>query len=201
MAIQIAPTSQIRKHLITLEEYERMIAADVFRDPFRLELIRGELIEMSPPGFEHEFTVARLATLLDRRAGEAALVWPQGNSIRLPNSDSRPQPDAALLRWRDDYSSLKPPTAEDVLLVVEVSDTSLKYDKSEKLALYAGAGIAEYWIVNLQNKTIESYSSPVDGAYTSVRKAGRGDVIALPGELAGEIAVDEVLEKGKPGSK
>src|SRR5204863_4502649 len=98
-----------RKHLITLDEYERMIEADVFRDQFRLELIRGELIEMSPPGFDHEFAVARLSKLLERKAGDRAIVWPQGNSIRLPNSDSRPQPDATLLRLRDDYSSANPP--------------------------------------------------------------------------------------------
>jgi Uma2 family endonuclease len=201
MATQVAPLPQIRKHPITLDEYERMIEADVFHDQFRLELIRGELIEMSPPGIEHEFAVAAIANLLGSKVGSAALVWPQGNSIRLPNTNSRPQPDATLLRWRDDYSLSKPPTAEDVILVVEVSDTTLKYDQSEKSALYAEAGIQEYWIINLRNKTIETYSDPVNGAFTRIHKAGHGEEVHIPGGLVGEITIDEVLHKGKPDKK
>jgi Uma2 family endonuclease len=200
VATQVAPTPQIKKHHITLDEYERMIEADVFRDQLRLELIRGELIEMSPPGIEHEFAVARLSKLLERTAGDKALVWPQGNSIRLPNSDSRPQPDLTLLRLRDDYSSARPPVAEDVLLVVEVSDTSLRYDKSEKLALYAEAGISTYWIVNVQSKSIEIYTDPAGGTYTK-QQVIRDGLVPLPKGIAGEIAVEDILSSAKSPRK
>src|SRR5205823_1229767 len=102
---------------------------------------------------------------LPKQAGDAALVWPQGNSIGLPISNSRPEPDAILLKWRDDYYAAKRPTPEDVLLVIEVSDTTLKYDRSVKVALYAQAGIPEYWIANLRTNVIEVYTDPSEGAY------------------------------------
>ena len=143
MAVQTTLTQYYKEHRLTLAEYECLVEAGVFGEGARVELIRGEIIEMSPPNFEHEYTVARLVKLLERRAGEVALVWPQGNSIRLPGSASRPQPDVTLLRWRDNYSRNSPPTADDVFLLIEVSETSLRYDKGEKLQLYAESSIPD----------------------------------------------------------
>src|SRR5438270_11668553 len=99
---------QLERHLFTLEEYERMVGAEVFEEDMRIELIRGEIVEMAPIGFPHEMCVARLTNLLSRLVGDAALVWPQSNSIRLP-SHSRPEPDLTLLKWRDDYTADRPP--------------------------------------------------------------------------------------------
>src|SRR5881227_3144006 len=101
MAVQLKPQAGTRRHIVTLEEYERMCEAGVFEPEARVELIRGEIIDMSPPGPEHETSVARLNLLFFEQCGRRALVWPQGNSVRLPGSSSRPQPDLTILKWRD----------------------------------------------------------------------------------------------------
>lgn len=187
MAVQIA------RHQINLQEYERMVEAGVFEPGTRVELVRGEIVDMAPIGLQHEACVARLTRLLGKLVGDSAIVWPQNNSIRLPNSNSRPQPDLTLLRWRDDDYSGKAPMPADVILVIEVSDTSLSYDRSVKAPLYAEAGIPALWIVNLPDKLIEVYSRPMGTRYSSIRKAGPGDSIDLPGGIAGKIDVSKIL--------
>jgi Uma2 family endonuclease len=193
MAVAIRRATQPKRHYVSLEEFDRMIEAGVFKDNARLELIRGEILEMPPPGFEHQYAVALLIKLLERRAGDFVLVWPQGNSIDLPESDSRPQPDVTLLRLRDNYSRTRPPTGEDVMLAIEVSDTSLKYDRTDKQKLYAESGIPEYWIVDLKRHVIEVYSNLVDAEYKDIRRAGKGDVLPVPGAPEVTIGVDEIL--------
>jgi Uma2 family endonuclease len=187
---------QLEKRLFTVEEYERMIEAGVFNEDERIELIRGEIVEMAPIGPPHEASVARLTTLLVQKTLETpgkAIVWPQNNSIRLPISGSRPEPDVTLLRWRDDYYGAgNPATASDVLLVIEVAETSVKYDRTVKGPLYAEAGIAEYWIVNLRDGVIEVYTNPSGGAYGQPRKARRGELLPLP-EGLGAIGVSDIL--------
>ncbi|MFL5735630.1 MAG: Uma2 family endonuclease [Chloroflexia bacterium] len=185
---------QIEKRLLTLEEYERMIEAGVFDEDERIELIRGEIVKMAPIGPPHEASVARLTTLLVQKTVGKAIVWPQNNSIRLPTSGSRPEPDLTLLRWREDYyGTTRPATAADVLLVIEVAESSIKYDQTIKGRLYAEAGIPEYWIVNLQDEVIEVYTEPTDGAYKQAKKARRGETLPLPGELGDAIAVSDIL--------
>ena len=193
MALQVEQRTSSTPHLITLAEYERMCKAGVFEPEARVELIRGEIVDMAPIGPEHENSVARLNRLLTRLVEDAGFVWPQGNAIRLPNSDSRPQPDITILRWRDDFYSGKRPTAEDVILLVEVSDSSLAYDRGSKRALYAEAGVAEYWVVNLVDKVVEVYTNPSGGAYQSLRTVQRDETLPLPGGLTGGIAVADVL--------
>jgi Uma2 family endonuclease len=181
---------QIRRRLLTLEEYERMIEAGVFHEDERIELIEGEIVEMAPIGFPHEMCVARLTQVLGEQARGKALVWPQNNSIRLAGN-SRPQPDLTLLRLRD-YQRARPPTAEDVLVIIEVAETSIGYDRKVKGRLYAKAGIPEYWIVNLRDGAIEVNTDPSEGAYKQTRKARRGETLTLPAEL-GAIEVSDVL--------
>lgn len=193
MALQIEQNTGVKPHAVTLDEYERMCAAGAFAPEARIELVRGAIVDMPPTGPEHESRVARLTRLFDRLVGDAALVWPQGNAVRLPHSQSRPQPDLTVLRWRDDFYSGQRPGAEDVILLVEVSDSSLKYDQGVKRALYAEAGIAEYWVVNLADSVVEVYTHPGEGTYTSVRTARRGEMLPLPDELGGSIAVADVL--------
>lgn len=193
MALRVEQIKGIRPHIITLDEYERMCAAGVFEAESRIELIRGKIVDMPPPGPEHEASVARLHEFVGKLVGLFALVWPQGNAISLPQTASRPQPDITLLRRRNDYYASKPPTAEDVILLVEVAESSLKYDRGAKLALYAEAGIPEYWIVNLADSLIEAYSDPSGSKYKSLRRVQRGESLQLPGDLEGSIAVDDVL--------
>src|SRR3954451_6446770 len=129
MALQIEQQVDVTRHLFTLAEYERICEADVFAPGTHVELIRGVIADMSPIGPEHEASVAYLIRVFNRLVGDAVLVWPQGNAIRLPQSQSRPQPDVAILRWRDDYYRGKRPLPEDVILLIEVSESSLKYDR------------------------------------------------------------------------
>jgi len=98
-----------------------------------------------------------------------------------------------LLKWCDDCYRANYPKAEDVILLVEVARSSLKYDRGVKLALYAEAGIAEYWVVNLIESVIEVYTNPGEGKYQSVGKSGRGETLQLPGGLEGIIRVNDVL--------
>lgn len=111
------------------------------------------------------------------------------------NEHSRPQPDVAVLKWRDDLYYSAPPVAHDVLLVIEVADTSLAGDRGRKLGRYAGAGIPEYWIVNLQARVVEVYSGvQADAArYTTERTAYGGETLTLPAGLEGAISVDAIF--------
>jgi Uma2 family endonuclease len=193
MAIQVEPRAGITRHSVTLDEYDRMVESDVFEPNSRVELIRGEIVDMPPPGPEHESSVARLHLFLGEQLRRRALVWPQGNSIGLPQSNSRPQPDITILRWRDDYYASQRPRPEDVILLVEVSDSTLKFDRGDKLRIYAEAGIVEYWVVNLVDTVVEVYGSPSAGKYRIARKAHRDEALQLPGGLDAEIAVNDIL--------
>src|SRR5947209_6071582 len=183
---------QVERHLFSLEEYERMVEAGVFNEDAHIELIRGEIVEMAPINFPHQECVARLTTLLVTRTVGRGYVWPQNNSIRLPGH-SEPQPDLVLLRWRDDMYAGRPPTVADVLLVVEVSDSSLKYDREVKGPLYAGAGIPEYWIVNLRDQVIEVYAQPAGDTYQHTQQARSGDQLTLSAVPQSALAVTDIL--------
>jgi Uma2 family endonuclease len=175
--------------LFTIEEYERMIDAGVFDEGERIELIRGVILQMPPISDGHAGVVGRLTMQLAAQVAEKAIVWVQ-NPIHLPNN-ARPEPDVALLTWQN-YGTKRPATAADVLLIIEVAETSVKYDRSTKGILYAEAGISEYWIVNLRRKIVEVYIDPAEGRYRQVRQAKPGEMLPLPGEL-GAIAVSDIL--------
>jgi Uma2 family endonuclease len=144
----------------TLAEYDRMIAQAVF-DPdreVRTELIHGEIREMTPPGPTHEEVIDLLNRWsCDNTSPEQVRVRIQ-NSIGIPALDSAPQPDVAWVKAKSYRTGRPQPT--DVLLLIEVSDSSLAYDRGEKAELYAEAGIADYWIVNLRDWCIEIYRDP-----------------------------------------
>lgn len=201
MVLQVEPKAQagVKRHLVTLEEYDRMVEAGVFEPEARIELIKGEIVDMPPPGPEHESSVARLDRLFNKVAADKALVWPQGNSIGLPQTNSRPQPDITILKWRDDYYAGRRPKPEDVILLVEVADSSLKLDRGGKLQLYAEAGIQEYWVVNLVDGVVEVYADadPDAAKYRVVRTAKRGETIQLPGALGEQFAVEDILGSAK----
>lgn len=189
----VESTTGVRPYSIALSEFEQMIEAGIFDPIFRLELIRGELIEHMPPGQEHESCVARIHRIFSKLVDDNALIWPHGNSIGIPDSNSRPQPDIALLRWRDDLYAGKRPSPGDVILVVEVSKSTLAFDREVKVALYAEAGIPEYWIVNLIDNVIEGYKDPSAGKYQTIRKAKLGETLQLPADLQGNLAVNDIL--------
>ena len=131
------------RHRLTVHDYHRMADAGIFGKDDRIELIDGDLVDMAPIGQGHAAVVARLTRALFMACADRAIVWPQ-NPIRLDQS-SEPQPDVTVLRHRADfYADGERPGPADVLLLVEVADSSLRYDRTVKLPLYARAGIAEY---------------------------------------------------------
>lgn len=160
------------RRLFTADEYLRMGEAGILHEADRVELIEGEIIEMSSIGSRHAACVNRLVKLFVREVGDSGIVGAQ-NSVILPDH-SGPQPDVALLRPREDFYAEAHPTPGDVLLLIEVSDTTLRYDREVKLPLYARAGIPEVWIVDLQNEEILTYSRPEDGAYGETCRVRRG---------------------------
>jgi Uma2 family endonuclease len=168
---------------LSLAEYDRMIEHGVFDEHKRrrLEFIRGEIREMTPMGPEHE----ELVTLLDdwshdNLSSKQARVRVQ-SSIGLPQLESAPEPDLAWVTSRS-YRTGRP-TAADVLLVIEVAESSLEYDRGEKAQLYAGAGISDHWIVNVREQTIEVHRDPQAGRYRSIEThSGQSEIrpLAVP---------------------
>lgn len=137
------------RHLFSLEEFHRMGHSGIFGEDDRVELIEGEIVEMSPIGSAHAATVNRLNRLLTTQAGERAIVTVQ-NPLSIPGEDaavdSEPQPDLMLLEPRNDFYAEGHPTPEDVLLLIEVADTTPDFDRTVKLPVYAGGGVAEVWV-------------------------------------------------------
>ncbi len=166
---------QAGKRRFTVDECLAMLEAGVLHEDDRVELIDGELLIMAPIGDNHESTTDWLTELCVQAFAGRALVRVQG-SIRL-NNMSAPQPDIAILRRRP-LSDSRPYYPEDIFLVIEVANTSLRYDSGPKLARYAAAGIVEVWIVNLRDGTVTVYTGLSDSAYTSVRTYLTGENIS-----------------------
>ncbi|MGH9940770.1 MAG: Uma2 family endonuclease [Pyrinomonadaceae bacterium] len=164
---------QLAKHWITADEYQRMGEAGIFRPDERLELLEGEIYKMSPVGPLHASTVKILSGLLNRLFAGRLIVSTQ-DPIRLDDF-SEPQPDVALLLWRDDHYRHAHPTPADVLLVIEVADSTVESDRAYKVPLYAKAGIPEVWLVNLPDGLIELYAELSGGAYHVTRRFARDE--------------------------
>ncbi|MBI2217787.1 MAG: Uma2 family endonuclease [Candidatus Rokubacteria bacterium] len=168
--------TDIVRRRFTLDEYHRKVDAGVLHEDDRVELIRGEIVQMSPIGSRHPAAVARFTDELAGRLRRRAILWPQNPVTILP--DSEPQPDIVLLHYRDDFYKAALPGPADVALIVELADSSASYDRTVKKALYAEAGIAEYWLVNLAADRIEVYRDPQDGDYRHATIVGREDRLA-----------------------
>ena len=176
--------------LFNIDEYYRMAEFGILDADDRVELIEGEIVEMAPIGGRHAATVTRLTKLLSVSAGNRADVSIQ-NPVKLSDL-SVPQPDAALLLpvvARDNRLA----TAGDVLLIVEVADTTLESDREIKLPLYARAGVPEVWIIALNDDAIEAYRQPSMTGYGTKLVAKRGEILAPLALPQLELAVDEVL--------
>jgi Uma2 family endonuclease len=184
-------SSQLAKHWISVDEYERMGCAGIFGNDARLELLEGEIYEMSPIGSPHAACVKFFSSLLNRLFGGKMIVSIQ-DPIRLDDF-SEPQPDIAIVRWRDDFYKHGHPTPADVLLVIEVADSTVESDRTYKMPLYAKAGIPEAWLVNLHDEKIELYAEPADGAYQFTRDFNRGEDVQAHSIADLHVPVADVL--------
>jgi Uma2 family endonuclease len=177
---------------LDVRAYHRMGAAGILREADRVELIEGELLGKAAVGGPHTGVVIGLSRLLVHAAGQRGVVSPR-SPVRLGDY-SEPEPDLALLRPRADrYLGRVPPLAADVLLLIEVADSTLRYDRLVKLPLYARHGVPEVWIVDLAGGVVEEHRAPAEGAYGVVERAGREAVLAVPGLAGASLAVVDFL--------
>ncbi|NBC15286.1 MAG: Uma2 family endonuclease [Gammaproteobacteria bacterium] len=177
------PAAQTRPVFrLSVDAYHRMIDAGVFDEDDRVELIDGELRAMPPIKSDHAGKTTRLNRLLTLGAGDSALVAVQ-NPITL-RAFSEPEPDLMLLRPRDDFYEGDNPTSADTLLVIEVSDSSVRYDREVKVPLYAAHGVPEVWLVDLPQRCLEIYREPGPDGYRLMLRPQGSEVITpalLPG--------------------
>ena len=182
-----SPTTDApRRHSLTVEDYYRMTEVGILGPDDRVELIEGEIIDMPPPGELHAGTVSQLDHLLQRAAGDRAIVFVQNPAVL--GRYSAPQPDLALLRPRTDFYKSALPRSGDILLIIEVADTSLRYDRDVKVGLYARHTIPELWLIDVRGKRLTRYRDPTAGAYSRVDEPVRGSPVEIGG-LPG-VAVD-----------
>ena len=185
MAVDVAPV----RHRFGIGDYEKMHEIGILAQDDRVELIDGEIIEMSPIGDPHMAAVINLTHLLVRAVGDGARVQVQG-PVRVPPR-SVPQPDLAVLKPRSYRRAGARPA--DVLLVIEVADTSLRYDSTVKLRLYASAEIAGYWIVDANIETVDVYRSPSGDGYAEHRHVARGASVAPLAFPDAAISIDSIF--------
>jgi Uma2 family endonuclease len=178
MTLQLLDRSAIApKFKFTTQQYQLMHEAGFFDDGDRLELINGEIKTMSPIGRKHAVCVTRLQELLISRLLGKVQVWSQ-NPILLDNG-SEPQPDLAILKRRQDFYADCLPTPKDILLIIEVADSSIDYDHDVKSPLYSAAGILEMWLFDVNQKIIEAYSQPSRFGYKQIHRYNEGDTLSI----------------------
>lgn len=176
-------TTLTARRQFTVHDYTRMREAGILTEDDRVELLDGEIYLMSPIGPLHIALVNRLNKLLISQVGDDAIVSIQ-NAVQLDDY-SEPQPDIVLLSPRSDYYAHALARPDDVLLIIEIADTSLDYDREQKLPRYAAAGISEVWIVDVHAQTIEQYTRPAQGQYTQLN-------MILPGNTVQSVIVSAV---------
>jgi Uma2 family endonuclease len=163
---------------LTSVEYYQMMESGIIREGERVELILGQIFTMAAKGTRHTVSTTKFITELPMLIQRRAIVRCQ-DPISLPNN-SEPEPDIVIARLRsDDYINSHPSPA-DIILVIEVADSSIKFDRDTKAPLYAAAGISEYWIVNLIDNRLEIYRQPSDSIYTSIQIVTPPQSISLP---------------------
>jgi Uma2 family endonuclease len=167
MAMPVPP------YRFTIEEYEQMGAVGILPEDARVELIQGEVVAMSPVGDRHYDSVLLLNRLLNRQVPDDLGVAVQ-SPVRLP-SDSEPEPDIVIVRIARATPGV--PTVRDVLLVIEVSDSTRDYDYGVKVPLYGAAGIREMWLVDLNAGHVDRYTEPYEGGYHAMRRFVQGQTV------------------------
>lgn len=181
----------VSKRLINVDEYYKMAEMGILKPDDRLELINGEIYELSPIGSKHAGIVNKLAGYLNELFKGFAVIGVQ-NPIKL-DYKNEPEPDFSILKYRSDFYTSAHPVPADVLAIIEVSNASIKFDKEVKGPLYAVHSIPEYWIIDLENNTIEVRSNPKEGTYLETQLFFPDDEICL---MDKKLSVNDVLILG-----
>ena len=167
----------LKTHRFTVDEYHRMGEVGIFSEDDRVELLAGEIVEMSPIGPLHASIVDRLNALFSSRLGGEVIVRVQ-NPLLLRVEDSEPQPDVMLLHPRPDFYALSHPEAQDVYLVIVVADTSLVTDREVKFPIYAKVVVPEAWLLDVVTQRLEVHHHPTPDGYQDVHSFRRGESVA-----------------------
>ncbi|BAY25819.1 hypothetical protein NIES2100_56270 [Calothrix sp. NIES-2100] len=184
-------TVQLLRRKFTVEQYHKMIESGILTADDRVELIRGEIIEMSPIGTKHAACVKCLNKLLSTKLRDRVLIAIQ-DPVELDNN-SQPQPDVALLKPRDDFYATAHPQPQDIFLLIEVADSTIEYDREQKIPLYAQANIIEVWLVDINEQIIEVYQQPTPAGYQIVQKFTSGQNLSITAFPDVNITVNEIL--------
>ena len=182
---------QLLRHQFTVKQFHQMAESGILSENERLELIRGEMIDMSPIGTRHSGCVLFLSNLLALLLGGLSLINVQ-NPVELDET-SEPQPDIALLKPRADFYRTAHPQPEDIFLLIEVADTTVKYDREVKIPLYAEANIPEVWLLDVNQEVVEVYRNPLQGVYQDVQKLVKNQILSILAFPDVHINVTEVF--------
>ncbi len=168
---------QLVRYQFTVKQFHQMAESGILSENDRVELIRGEMIDMSPIGRRHAGCVNRLVNFLIQLLGKQIVLAPQ-NPVELDET-SEPQPDIALLKPRPDFYRNSHPQPEDIFLLIEVADTTVKYDREVKIPLYAEANIPEVWLVDVNQEVVEVYRNPLQGVYQDVQTLVKNQILSI----------------------
>ena len=201
------PVTLPQRRRFSVAEYHQLIELGILTEADRVELIHGDLIQIIAKGTAHASCNTRLLRALIPLVGDRAIVrsqeplslstpTPNGSTAR--DTESEPEPDCALVRPQADSYSKAHPTAEAVLLVIEIAQSSLEYDRTVKLSLYAAAGLPDYWLLNLPEQRLETYADPYatpQGTWTyRLRQTYPAHAtVPLPGDLALNLDLGQVF--------
>jgi len=190
MTLQLAQP-RLNIFRLNVSQYHQMSEAGIFSENDKVELINGEIIEMSPIGRRHTACVNRLNSVFSQLLGKKVIVAVQ-NPIIL-NNLSEPEPDIALLQPRADFYESGHPQPQDIFLLIEVADSSLEYDRDVKIPLYASSGITEVWLVDIYEQVIIVYRYPSENGYSDIQKLSRGEKISIQAFSEINLVVDDIL--------
>lgn len=190
MTLQLAKP-QVKNFRFTISQYHQMSEAGILSENDKVELINGEIIEMSPIGRRHAACVDRINRLFSNILGIKVIVRVQ-NPILL-NNLSEPEPDIALLKPRTDFYESGHPQPEDIFLLIEVADSSIEYDRDVKIPLYASSGITEVWLVDIYQQVIIVYRYPSENGYRDIQTLSPGEKLSISAFPENNLFVDDIL--------
>ncbi len=182
---------EILRRKFTVAEYHRMVEVGILHPDDHVELLEGDVVQMSPKGGEHSACVSRLNDLLTERLRRKAIVRVQ-DPVHLDDM-SEPEPDIAIVHLRTDFYAKGHPQPPEIHLLIEVADSSLVYDRRRKIPQYAAAGVLESWLANIPERVLEVYRKPGPAGYEESLRLRSGDSVAPLAFPDCTVGVDEVL--------